>query len=85
MSRRNRFEDDGRTVADMSGLEGAGLFAKRPHSSQTTEMGTDEEKVPFTWKERLRYMGAALGAALLVAFVFLSGIALIIWLITLYA
>ena len=31
MGRRDEFEDDGRTVADMSDLEGVGLFGR--HSS----------------------------------------------------
>ena len=35
-------------------------------------------------KERFHYMGAALGAALLIAFAFLGGLAVVIWLITLY-
>lgn len=93
MSRRDSFEDDGRTVADMSGLESTGLFGRRSRSSQAGRKHPDNdeskrnawEDAPFTWGERLRYMGAALGAALSVAFVFLAGIALIIWLITLYA
>lgn len=93
MSRRENFEDDGRTVADMSGLESPGLFGRRSHFSQAGRKHSDHnekernpwEDAPFTWKERFRYMGVALGAALSIAFVFLAGIALIIWLITLYA
>ena len=97
MSRRDHFEDDGRTVADMSGLESPGLFGRRPHSlqngrknaySRETEDGSERrpwEDAPFTWRERLRYMGVALGAALSIASVFLAGLALVIWLITLYA
>lgn len=93
MRRREDFEDDGRTIADMSGMESPGMFGRRPSSSQTKkEQPYDEgdrknpwEDAPFTWKERFHYMGMALGAALLIAFVFLAGIALIIWLITLYA
>lgn len=93
MSRRDSFEDDGRTVADMSGLESTGLFGRRSRSSRTERGCFDDgekernpwEDAPFTWKERLRYMGVALGAALSIAFVLLAGLALIIWLITLYA
>ncbi len=91
MNRRDSFEDDGRTVADMSGLESTGLFGRRSRSSQAGSKYPDNnekeqnpwEDAPFTWKERLGYMGVALGAALSVAFVFLAGIAFIIWLITL--
>ena len=93
MRRRDSFEDDGRTVADMSGLESPGLFGRRSRSSQAGGKHSDErekernpwEEAPITWKERLRYMGVALLAALSIAVVFLAGIALIIWLITLYA
>ena len=93
MRRRDSFEDDGRTVADMSGLERPGLFGRRSRSSRAEEKYPDErekernpwEEAPFTWKERLRYMGVALLAALSIAVVFLAGIAIIIWLITLYA
>lgn len=98
MSRRDSFEDDGRTVADMSGVESSGLFGRRSHSSRTKQRNTPGssgngtarkqnpwEKTPFTWKERVRYMGVALGAAFSIAFVLLAGIAFIIWLFTLYA
>lgn len=102
MSRQDKFEDDGRTIADMSELEGMGLFGRRPRSLQNGKKdmrdgisgigsadGARErqpwEDAPFTWRERLRYMGMALGAALSIAFVFLAGLALVIWLITLYA
>lgn len=98
MRRRDFLEDDGRTVADMSGLESPGLFGRRFQSSQSEKKndsgdggtgGGHERKpwedAPFTWQERLRYMGMALGAALLIAVILLAGIALIIWLFTLYA
>lgn len=92
MSRWDDFEDDGRTIADMSGLERPPLLPKRPRSFQGKKEKTQNEKKknpwedsPFTWGERLRYMGVALGAALSIAFVLLGGLAVIIWLITLYA
>lgn len=94
MSRQNNFEDDGRTIADMSGVESPlRLFRRRPRSSQMDENhgGQTEggerpwENSPFTGRERLRYIGVALGAALAIAFVFLAGLAFVIWLFTLYA
>ena len=93
MKKHWNFEDDGRTIADMSALEGTGLFRRRSHSSRNkNESGSNRENgaapwedAPFTWGERLRYMGVALGAALSIAFVLLAGMALIIWLLTLYA
>ena len=96
MSRRRDFEDDGRTIADMSGLSGkdsdrsgSGRAPKGPSARPGRETGhapagwqdaswgdTPWENTPFSWKERFHYMGAALGAALLIA--------LVIWLVTLY-
>lgn len=93
MKNHDDFEDDGRTVADMSMLEGNGLFRGRSHSSRNKNESVSNrengaapwEDAPFTWGERLRYMGVALGAALSIAFVLLAGMAFIIWLLTLYA
>lgn len=95
MRNHNDFEDDGRTIADMSGLETSPrLFFGRARSSQTkkeersqTENGAAApwEEAPFSWKERLHYIGMALGAALAIALVFIVGLGFVIWLITLYA
>lgn len=95
MKNHGDFEDDGRTIADMSGLETfPRLFFGRARSSQAKKEDNVQkengaaapwEDAPFSWKERLRYMGAALGAALSIALVLLAGMALIIWLLTLYA
>lgn len=93
MGKHGDFEDDGCTIADMSGIGSAhsSWFGRRSPASHDRETLQDErkdarpwEESPFTWKERIRYMGVALGAALSIAFVFLAGIALVIWLITLY-
>lgn len=104
MKRRDEFEDDGRIVADMSDLEGVGLFGRRRtlasrggrknvrreadgESGGAEGSGTGRnpwEDTPFTWQERLRYIFMALGAAFLIGAVLLGGIAVVIWLITLY-
>ena len=92
MSRRRDFEDDGRTIADMSGLDGSGGQGKNGglwQSQRDSEELKKREERPwedssFSWKERFHYIGAALGAALLIALVFLAGLALVIWLVTLY-
>lgn len=94
MSRRNDFEDDGRTVADMSGLENsprlffgrARSFRAKKEDNAQKENGADApwEDAPFSWKERLYYIGMALGAALSIALVFIIGLGFVIWLITLY-
>ena len=96
MGRKDKFEDDGRTIADMSGIESAGLFGRRPRTSPAKKDGrrnssdqNDTENMlpipPFTWQERIRYVVMALGAALLIGVVLLGGIAFVIWLFTLYA
>lgn len=93
MVKNNDYEDDGRTVADMSMLgERRSPFAGGHISNKEGSDGKNAE-LPrymqdsdgFTWKERLYYAGGALAAALLIGLIFLGGIALIIWLITLYA
>lgn len=95
MGRRDEFEDDGRTVADMSDLEGIGLFGRRtPVSSggrkdvrREDGSGAGEnpwEDMPFTWQERARYIFMALGAAFLIGAVLLGGVGVVIWLFTLY-
>lgn len=104
MKRRDEFEDDGRIVADMSDLEGVGLFGRRrtlasrggrrnagrEDTSENSGMSGSEtgrnpwEDMPFTWQERMRYIFMALGAAFLIGAVLLGGVAVVIWLITLY-
>lgn len=97
MSRQDKFEDDGRIVADMSDLEGVGLFGRRRSLASRGERknGGDEaegggtqrnpwEDMPFTWQERVRYIFMALGAAFLIGAVLLGGVAAVIWLFTLY-
>lgn len=80
------FEDDGRVIADMSKLSDSRSLGS--HSSGSSEGEIEEkgglEPPPFSWKERFHYMGAALGAALLIAFAFIAGLGIVIWLITLY-
>ena len=88
MKNHDDFEDDGRTVADMSWLEPSHplVFRKRPQQEEKdTAEARPWEETSLSWKERLQYIGGALAASLLIAFVFLAGIALVIWLITLYA
>lgn len=89
MSRRKKdhaFEDDGRVIADMSKISGSRSLGSNTSGSpagEIEEQGSPEPP-PFSWKERFHYMGAALGAALLIAFAFIAGLGIVIWLITLY-
>ena len=100
MGRRDEFEDDGRTVADMSDLAGVGLFGRHSSAWQSAPKGdrrddaggagdsvtgkNTREEMPFTWQERVRYIFMALGAAFLIGAVLLGGVAAVIWLFVLY-
>lgn len=89
---KKTFEDDGRTIADMSGIDGysgsalmRGLFAKKNKERQSSETQIDEsslqEQMPK--EERRAYVLGAIGAVLLIGAAFMGGIGLIIWLMTL--
>lgn len=90
MKRQDELEDDGRIVADMSGLENTGLFGGRSHASKKERKNADRSGEPgmedtcFSWQERARYILMALGAAFLIGAVLLGGLAAVIWLFTLY-
>ena len=101
MSHRKKdgiFEDDGRVIADMSGLGNSKLeftssheftsspdFTGPPGNSELPGGAKPGKEPPaFSWRERLHYIGAALGAALLIGFAFMAGLGIVIWLITLY-
>ena len=77
MKRREKWEDDGRTVADMSGISRP--FAERPRISET-ENG-EKREVPITGRERFYAVLGALKATLLIAAAFLAGLALVIFLL----
>ncbi len=73
-------DDDGRTVADMSGLRPNpdGMFPVDP------EEGEDErpwESTNLTKEERRAYIMGALGAALAIAAVFIAVFGILIWLL----
>lgn len=77
--RREPFEDDGRTIADMSGVSSPwGMTPDRPSAPRQGEQEDGQFVPPFTRKERFRYVLVALGAALLIALAFLVGIGLVI-------
>ena len=75
MKNRDDFQDDGRVVADMSGLESSGSFSLRKFrkTASKTESGQD-----FSEEERRIYVKAALLSTLLIASVFLIAAALFI-------
>lgn len=82
MSRRKRdFEDDGRTIADMSGVEGPRLFGARPAKPKDTneqESKRNSEEDGFSREFRRMYISVALKATLAIAAVFLVAGALFI-------
>lgn len=85
MRNRNESEDwdDGRTVADMSGLSRPGLFGqgiKREKKDEPAQ--TDEPPVELTRSEKFAFIAGALKAALLIAFVFIAVLGLAIFIMT---
>ncbi len=96
MARRKKVydDDDGRTIADMSGVGRPSLFgmggqapAEKPKTAPEQPERSDrpwEEPDRFTPEERRMYIFGALRAALLIALVFIVGlgiaIAVMLWL-----
>lgn len=94
MARRKKVydDDDGRTIADMSGVSRPSMFGvrspagKKPQSDQKLPESSDrpwEEQDQLSPEERRMYIFGALRAALLIALVFIVGlglaIALMLW------
>ena len=82
-------DDDGRTIADMSGIERQSGFSFRSFSSRSSsksDNSTEEEKPweasPMPKGERFAWIGGALSAALLIGLTFLLGIGIFIFLLT---
>ncbi|MBR5044528.1 MAG: hypothetical protein IKX66_04190 [Clostridia bacterium] len=74
MAKKEPFEDDGRTVADMSGVENPstsllGRFPKR----RRTEKDGETPSAPLTKKQNRMVIAGALLAALLIGGVFIIG------------
>ena len=81
-------EDDGRTVADMSGLERQPMLL--PHLPKRKKENAGPEKpngnqpeLQLTKEERRAYVGGALGAAMLLGGVFIAAGAIVIVLLLL--
>lgn len=86
-SKRKEWEDDGRTVADMSGLDRPTLFGHREGSSrkkrQEPEQSGGDYVPPMSRGERWAFLLGTMKASLLIALAFLGGLGLCIWLLTL--
>jgi len=79
--RRNDFEDDGRTIADMSGVEGPRLFGARlakPKGDGEQETKRKSEEEGFSKEFRRMYVSIALKATLAIAAIFIAAGALFI-------
>ena len=78
-------DDDGRTVADMSGIERQPLII--PRFKKRRSASTEEENQPeiqLTKQERASYAFGALSASLLIAAVFVVVFAVVIFLLVMF-
>ena len=87
MSKKHDFIDDGRTVADMSGIERTPLIIPKFPGKKKQETDTEKEEAPWednslNRQERRAFISGTLTAALLVASIFAIAGAAVIFLIT---
>ncbi len=90
MSKKIYDDDDGRTIADMSGVERAPLvlphFKKKKEAPREVPEEDDgsspSPEIQMSGDERRGYIFGALGAALLIGGIFVAAGALAIWLMT---
>ncbi len=80
-------DDDGRTIADMSGVQRSNLFLPRSLKKNGTfskqeEQPDDATQEQFTNRQRRIAVGGALTAALLIAGAFIGAGAIVIALLT---
>lgn len=89
MAKKKYEDDDGRTIADMSGLSRPSMFGHLPGSvkrggePQAETPEDKEQDPPYTPRERRMYALGALKAALLIGFAYLAGLAAVIGLMIL--
>ncbi len=89
MKKYDDFEDDGRTIADMSGIERPSLFAfrstrKRKDKESGESAQNPAENVQMTKSQNRAYMTGAILAGLAIVGVFIACGALVIFLMTLF-
>ena len=86
MKKKQYDDDDGRTIADKSGVGPRNIFLpRRPEWEENKDIeGQESGEVPreelLQGKDRRAFIFGALGAALAIAAVFLAGLALVIFL-----
>ena len=87
MAKHTYNDDDGRTIADMSGLERQPMLLPRLPKRKKENAGGAEQAIQpelqLTDEERRSYIGGALGAAALIGGVFIAAGAVVILLLTL--
>ena len=83
--KRKEWEDDGRTVADMSCLDRPTLFGHKERASRKKQQEpSDGDYVPpLSRGDRWAFLLGTMKASLLIALAFLGGLGLCIWLLTL--
>ena len=91
MAKKVYDDDDGRTIADMSGLDFPGAFSfrgvrpKKPErgaeQSDLTDRPWEARKDQFSVSERRMAILGALKAALLIGSAYIVGLGLLIWLL----
>lgn len=81
MARKQYDDDDGRTIADMSGIGSPSPLGHLPFKKKQRPEAEGQdyrmEDPPFTREETRWYMLGALKAALLIGFAFIAGLALV--------
>ncbi len=78
-------DDDGRTIADMSGVQRSSMFLPRSLKKNGTFAEKEEEETDepqYTNEQRRTALGGALTAALLIAGVFIGAGAIVIAILT---
>ena len=75
-------DDDGRTIADMSGIDGgfSNPFGKKKKPVNEPKKENPQSEPIMTKKETMWYVFGALKAALLIGGAFIVGLGLLIWL-----
>ena len=76
-------DDDGRTIADMRGLERPNMIMPQfghPKNKNQTKAASDGNNTDLSREERRSYIGGALLAALLITAIFIVVFGVAIWL-----
>ena len=87
MSKKKTYDDDdGRTIADMSGVSRQSLFIPNFKSKTEKESGQENEEKPWentsmTKKEGLAFAFGAMSAAALISIIFIIGALIVILLL----